>query len=338
MGFLSRFFREKAGPFDAGDLPVEGVMPEFKGIASWINGLPMTKAGLAGKVVLVDFWTYSCVNCIRTLPYLNGWHNAYADKGLVVIGIHTPEFEFEKDPENVKKAAARFGVEYPIALDNDYAMWNAYSNRYWPAHYFIDGKGNVRYHHFGEGGYEHSEAVIRSLLKEGGADADLAASKDIPQTVEFGKIGTPETYLGADRGEYLGSPESMRVGSARRYSSGKTPALNVFYFIGLWTIQADHAVAEEPGAGILYKYNASKANLVMDGAGSPRKADVTLDGKPLTRENMGADIALEDGRSIVAVDEGRLYSLVDTRGAYGTHVLEIAFLDPGVKTYAFTFG
>lgn len=335
-------FRDLFGKFgrrsvDPESLPIEGVMPEFTGITRWINGGPLTKADLAGKVVLVDFWTYSCINCIRTLPYVNGWQKAYSDKGLVVVGVHTPEFDFEKDAGNVKAAVTRFGLNYAIALDNDYAMWNAYKNRYWPAHYFIDAKGNIRYHHFGEGGYGHSEAVIRTLLKEAGHDTD-APPGDIPQTTQFEKIGTPETYLGGDRVEYLGSPESVRVGAAQRYSIAKSPAQNIFYFAGLWEVQPQFAVPMEPGARIVYRYRASKANVVMDGGGLPLKAEVTMDGKPLDDHNKGTDVTLENGKTTITIKDGRLYNLIDTRGVYGSHVLEITFLDPTAKVYAFTFG
>jgi thiol-disulfide isomerase/thioredoxin len=323
---------------DPGSLPVEGAMPEFAGIAGWLNGGPFTKAQLAGKVVLVDFWTYSCINCIRTLPHVNAWHEAYGGKGLVIIGVHTPEFEFEKDPENVKKAVERYGINYAVAVDNDYAMWNAYRNHYWPAHYFIDGKGNIRYHHFGEGNYAHSESVIRALLAEAGAAPAHEAGPQAAATVDFGKVGSPETYLGSDRLESLGSPESVRMGSPQRYSSVKDPAVNIFYFKGSWTVNPDHAVPDEPGASVVFRYRASTANLVMDGGGLPLKAEVTVDGRPLTAENKGADVILEDGRSYVVVKDGRLYNLVDMRGAYGTHLLEIVFLDPSAKCYAFTFG
>src|SRR5687768_7616968 len=220
MGIIDRIFRKPAGPVTPQSLGIEGRAPELRGITGWINSEPLTMAGLRGKAVLVDFWTYSCVNCVRTLPYVNAWHEGYKDKGLVIIGVHTPEFEFEHDRSNVEAAVARFGISYPVAIDNDYATWKAYKNRYWPAHYFIDVKGNIRYQHFGEGGYDHSEGVIRALLQEIGSPAqNVNAGAGVSTDVDLARIGTPETYLGFQRVEYLGSPESVRKDVAQRYTS-----------------------------------------------------------------------------------------------------------------------
>lgn len=339
MGFLDRFLRKPQGPMSPQSLPIEAKAPEFKGLTGWINSAPLTLASLAGKVVLVDFWTYSCINCVRTIPYVRAWHDAYKERGLVIIGVHTPEFDFEKDRANVEAAVARFGIAYPVALDNDYAMWNAYRNHYWPAHYFIDAKGNIRYQHFGEGGYDHSEAVINALLEEAGAARDgRDVSKSIESDIDFGKIGTPETYLGFARMEYLGSPESVRKDAVQRYSTVRDPAPNIFYFDGAWEIRDEYAVPREAGAAIIYRISASKAHAVMDGGGAAARMRVTLDGKALTGANRGADAAVSGGESVVTVRDGRMYDLVDLHGAYGTHLLKLEFLDPGAKCYAFTFG
>lgn len=339
MGFLDRFLRKPEGPMSPQSLPIEAKAPEFKGLAGWINSEPLTLAGLAGKVVLLDFWTYSCINCIRTLPYVKGWHDAYKDRGLAIIGVHTPEFDFEKDRANVEAAVRKFGIAYPVALDNDYAMWNAYRNHYWPAHYFIDAQGNIRYQHFGEGGYDHSEAVINALLEEAGAARDgRDVSKKIDTDIDFGKIGTPETYLGFARIEYLGSPESVRKDAAQRYSAVRDPAKNIFYFDGAWEIRDEYATPKEAGAAVIYRISASKAHLVMDGGGAAARVRVTLDGKPLSDGNRGADASISAGESIVTARDGRMYDLVDLHGSYGTHLLRLEFLDPGVKCYAFTFG
>lgn len=336
MGILKRMFGRRNPQVSAQSLPREGRAPEFLGIESWVNSEPLTMASLRGKVVLVDFWTYSCVNCVRTLPHLNAWHETYAKRGLVIVGVHTPEFEFEREKANVEAAVARFGIRYPVALDTGFATWEAYRNRYWPAHYFVDAKGDIRYHHFGEGAYEHSEAVIRALLDETGADTGIKiVSEGIDAGADFKRIGTSETYLGFSRLEYLGSPESVRKDAVRRYTAISEPASNIFYFDGEWEIRDDYAVPRTAGASIIYRVTAAKANLVMGADGASVRVRVTLDGGPLDDASRGADA---DGDSTVTVTDGRLYELVDLRGAYGTHLLRLEFLDPGAKCYAFTFG
>lgn len=341
MGLLEKIFSRlpRRQPHILADsLPIEGYMPEFKGVTKWLNTDPLTTADLRGKVVLVDFWTYSCINCIRTLPHLKAWHMHYANKGLRIIGIHTPEFPFEKDIANVEREVRRYGLDYAIAIDNDYTMWNAYQNHYWPAHYFIDGKGNVRYHHFGEGKYGHSEAIIQSLLRENGTIPSAAVmSEKVGPDPDFGKIGSPETYLGFDRMEYLGSPESVRVDEVRNYTGVRKPALNVFYLEGKWEVGDRFAVPMEAGAKIVYRTKAAKTNLVMDGAGKEYRISVLIDGKILDETNAGTDIGKPNATS-VTVSHGRLYNIVDTKGAYDEHLLELTFEDPGVHIYAFTFG
>lgn len=335
MGIFSRIFRAAGGdPVDPTSLPVEGKAPEFAGIIAWLNGGPLTMAGLAGKVVLVDFWTYSCVNCVRTLPYVQAWHEAYKEKGLVIVGVHTPEFDFEKNESNVRDAVMKFGITYPVAMDNGYVTWNAYNNHYWPAHYFVDANGNVRYHHFGEGNYGHSEEVIKALLAEAGAEAAGDVSSGIAAGVDFKKIGSPETYLGFDRLEYLGSPETVRPGVVTRFTAPKTASLNVFYFVGAWEVMNDCAIAREAGAKIIYRIRASKVHFVMDGAGEKRKVRVTVDGKPPGEKIRGNDVGAD---GVVIVTDGRMYDIVDGRGDYGEKLVELTFLESGVKCYAFTF-
>lgn len=319
-------------------LPDEGEMPEFRGISDWINSDPLTRGDLAGRVVLVDFWTLSCVNCIRTLPHLKAWHDRYRDSGLTVIGVHTPEFAFEKNPDNVTAALERFGIGYPIALDNDYAMWKAYRNHYWPAHYFVDRKGRIRYHHFGEGGYGHSEAVLRALLSEDGTALPDDAGTTEASGIDSGRAGTPETYLGYERMEYLGSPEPVKMDEVSRYSSVLKPATNVFYLDGDWEISREWAAPRSKDATLLFRIKASQVNLVMDADGRMKRMRVGLDGGPLKDDELGADAKREGDAATVEVNEGRMYELVDARGKYGERELRLTFPDPGIKLYAFTFG
>lgn len=341
MGLLESIFSRlpRRQPHISSDsLPIEGHMPPFEGITKWLNTDPLTTEDLRGKVVLVDFWTISCINCLRTIPHLKAWHKTYANKGLRIIGIHTPEFPFEKDIENVEREVRRYGLDYAIAIDNDYTMWNAYKNHYWPAHYFIDGKGDVRYHHFGEGKYGHSEAIIKSLLRENGAvPSATVVSEKVGSGPDFEKIGSPETYLGFDRMEYLGSPESVRVGEVQEYSGVREPALNVFYFDGKWEVNEHFAVPKEAGAKIIYRARAAKMNLVMDGVGKEHRVSVRINNKALDETDAGTDIGNPNATS-VTVTNGRLYNLVDTKGAYGEYLLEMTFEDPGMHVYAFTFG
>ncbi len=337
MSIFDRFFSRKPTAVDPQSLANEGVAPELHGITGWLNTDPLTLSSLRGRVVLVHFWTYSCVNCVRTLPAMTRWHDHYAASGLTIIGVHTPEFDFEKDTANVQSAIKRFGINFPVALDNGYATWNAYKNRYWPADYFIDANGNVRYHHFGEGGYEDAEAVLRALLAEAGYAP--AASRGVAAPAELLHIGTPETYLGFERSEYLGSPESVRKDEPRRYSAAREPSSRIYYLNGLWSIHDGYATSAEADASIIYKVTSSTAHLVMEGpAKNAARVLITLDGKPLTAANRGNDVVVSASASQIEVRDGRLYDLFDLHGSTGTHLLRLDFLDPGVKCYAFTFG
>jgi len=310
-------------------------MPEFVGITDWLNSEPLTRETLRGKVVLIDFWTYSCVNCLRTLPHLIAWHQNYADRGLVIVGVHTPEFEFETERSNVEAAVKKFGIEYPVALDTGRTTWNAYRNRYWPAHYFIDRAGKIRYHHFGEGGYRHSEQVIRALLQEDGGDLPIWTDTDAADRVDIRDVGSPETYLGYERQELLGSPEPVRLGGVRSYSIPPKPALNVFYLEGEWEIQSEYIAPRSSEARLLYRFRAAEVNLVMEG---PGQIEVRLDGASLNDDNRGEDVSTEGRKAMAIIKEARMYNLIDRHGTSGEHELELRFPEPGVKCFAFTFG
>jgi thiol-disulfide isomerase/thioredoxin len=323
----------------AGSLPVLGNPPEFKGTAGWLNSEPLDWTKLRGKVVLIDFWTFSCVNCLRTLPHIIAWHEAYADAGLAVIGIHTPEFEFERGLETVKAAAERLGVRYPVAVDDDYAVWNSYRNRCWPAHYFVDVDGRLRYRHFGEGAYGHSESVIRALLTEAGREVPAeSVSPRIPPDVDATKVKTPETYLGWNRMEYLGSPETVRPVEVSRYSSVKEPGTNTFYLDGLWRIDGEWSSPAEAGAKIIFRFVASKVFLVARGTESGARATVKINGKTPAPGAKTDGVLAPDGTWQVTFREGKLYALADSGGDYSPKLLELAFLDLGAELYAFSFG
>lgn len=323
----------------SGTLPVlSDAIPAFGGIAAWINSEPLTPEQLKGKVVLVDFWTYSCINCIRTFPYVTSWHDKYKDKGLVVIGMHTPEFDFEKSQANVERAMVKYGIKYPVALDNEYGTWNNFSNRYWPAHYLFDAKGQLRYYHFGEGEYDETEAAIQALLKEAGVAAEMALTEH-GEDVNFQKIGSPETYLGYERMEHFGSPETVANDQVKNYSIPEVLRLNTFALLGSWQIEGERSVLANGQGDIAYHFSAANANLVM---GAPVaagvRAEITLDGAPVPADKRGADVVEIDGRTYVQVGEERLYDLIDTHGEYGTHKLNLRFETDGVECYAFTFG
>ena len=328
-----------AMPADSG-LPVESPLPPLDGAVQWLNSAPLTAAELRGKVVLVDFWTYSCVNCLRALPYVKAWADKYRDQGLVVIGVHAPEFAFERDVGNVTKAARRYGLDYPIAIDNNYAIWRAFGNQYWPAHYFIDAQGRIRHHHFGEGDYAESEHVIQQLLREAGAAkvSDKVAEvrgQDEQLAADMNDIHSPETYLGYERAEGFASGAAARD-SAHAYVAPASPKLNTWGLDGSWTIGAEQASLSGPSGRIVYRFHARDLHLVLGpGAnGKPVRFKVTVDGKT-PGELHGADVA-SDGSGTVT--EQRLYQLVRQPGNVAEHTFGIEFLDPGVAAYAFTFG
>jgi thiol-disulfide isomerase/thioredoxin len=314
------------------ELPILGTLPSIEGINGWINSEALTNTDLEGKVVLVDFWTYSCINCIRTLPYITDWWSKYEDDGLVILGVHTPEFEFEKEYDNVVEAAAKYGIEFPIAQDNNYVTWRNFNNRYWPAKYLFDQDGNLRYYHFGEGSYDETELAIQSLLS---IDEDVTTGK----TVDFASIGSPETYFGSWRAERFVSPEGLVFIFPTDYSLPEEVALNEWALDGEWSVQDKYSEALEPGARFMFHYSAGVANLVM--ATEDGKLDdvvVRLDGEPVPDEYMGAHVVKDEltGGTFVQVEFSDLYELID--GEVGEHVLEIEALEPGLQIYAITFG
>jgi cytochrome c biogenesis protein CcdA/thiol-disulfide isomerase/thioredoxin len=321
-------------------LPVEGQMPSLAGATQWLNSPPLTTESLRGKVVLVDFWTYSCINCIRSLPYVRGWADKYKDHGLVVIGVHAPEFAFEKDPANVAKAVKDLGVDYPVALDNDYAIWKGFNNEYWPAHYFIDTQGQIRHHHFGEGNYRESEDVIRQLLTAAGQKnlPDGYVSDDhrgVEAAASNDPTRSPETYVGYARAQnFVGG--RVAHDDSHDYHAPATLAADQWSFDGRWIVHAENAQLDKAGGAIVYRFRGRDLHLVLGPAsdGKPIRYRVTIDGKP-----PGADHGMDtdaDGNGTITGQ--RLYQLVRQSNGSGERLFEITFLDPGVQAYAFTFG
>ncbi|HEX7816962.1 cytochrome c biogenesis protein DipZ [Dyella sp.] len=320
-------------------LPVEGPMPSLDGATQWLNSAPLTAQSLRGKVVLVDFWTYSCINCIRALPYVRGWAEKYKDHGLVVIGVHSPEFAFEKDPGNVRAAVAQFQLGYPVALDNDYAIWKAFSNEYWPAHYFIDAKGQIRHHHFGEGDYAQSEDVIRQLLTEAGYK-DLPGGHVTPHATGAEAAGSgdysrsSETYVGYAR--TAGFVGKIAHGESWDYKAPATLQSETWALDGRWTVNEEQAQLDQAGGRILYRFRGRDLHLVLGPGddGKPVRFRVRIDGKA-PGEDHGSDI---DAQGQGTVTKQQLYQLIRQAHGSGERLFEIQFLDPGVKAYAFTFG
>jgi len=290
--------------------------------------------------VLVDFWTYSCINCIRTTPYVRAWADRYKDQGLVVIGVHAPEFAFEKKLGNVRQAVKDFGISYPVAIDNDYRIWRAFQNSYWPAFYLIDARGQIRYHNFGEGNYRQTEQAIQDLLREAGSDgltkeAVTPATKGAEASPDLGNLGSQETYLGYGRADNFASSERLAPDAARDYSV-TDPGLNQWGLSGTWTVGPEKAVLDKAGGGISYRFSARDLHLVLGpgAAGKPVRLRVTVDGKAPGSDH-GADI---DAQGNGLVTETRLYQLVRQSGSVAARTFEVRFLDPGVEAYAFTFG
>lgn len=322
------------------DLPVEGRAPSLNGAVEWLNSPPLTMEGLRGKVVLVDFWTYSCINCIRTMPYVRAWAERYKDQGLVVIGVHAPEFAFEKKINNVRQAVGDFKITYPVAIDNDYKIWRAFENSYWPAHYLIDANGQIRYHHFGEGNYRQTEQAIQDLLHEAGSEMATSSpvtpdAKGAEASPDLKNIRSGETYLGYNRATNFASQEDLRADTARDYTVEK-PNLNEWGLSGTWTIGADRATLDQPNGSIVYRFSARDLHLVLGPgeSGKPIRFQVTIDGR-IPGADHGADISA-DGKGTVS--STKLYQLVRQSGDVEARNFEIRFLDPGVEAYAFTFG
>ena len=329
-----------AGALNLAALPVEGAMPSLDGATEWINSPPLAAASLRGKVVLVDFWTYSCINCLRSLPYVRAWADKYKDQGLVVIGVHAPEFAFEKQLPNVRQAVKDLHVDYPVAVDNDWTIWRAFHNDYWPAHFFIDAQGRIRHHHFGEGEYEQSEAVMRQLLREAGHEvgADMAqvAADGAQAAPDNAHDFSPETYIGYARAERFASPGGAVRDADRVYAATPTLAANQWGLSGAWNVQGEHAVSVAQHAGIVYRFHARDLHLVLGPGpdGKPVRFKVRIDAKPPGADH-GVDV---DDQGNGSVTSQRLYQLVRQHGAIGDRTFEIEFLDPGVQAFAFTFG
>ncbi|HHV70250.1 MAG TPA: cytochrome c biogenesis protein DipZ [Ochrobactrum intermedium] len=330
---------DTAGPFRS-DLPVEGRAPSLDGAVEWLNSPPLTNEQLRGKVVLVDFCTYSCINCIRTLPYVRAWAEKYKDQGLVVIGVHAPEFAFEKKIDNVRKAVADFKIGYPVAIDNNYRIWRAFENSYWPAHYLIDANGRIRHHHFGEGNYSGTEQAIQELLREAGSDRAATTAvepnaKGAEASPDLKNIRSGETYLGYERATNFASRENLRADTAVVYSISR-PGLNEWGLSGSWTVGAEQATLDQKGGSIVYRFSARDLHLVLgpDASGKRVRFQVTIDGQTPGADH-GADTDA-DGNGVVT--STRLYQLVRQSGQVEPREFEIRFLDAGVEAYAFTFG
>jgi thiol-disulfide isomerase/thioredoxin len=320
-----------------GSSPLYGL----SGATGWINSAPLTAKQLKGKVVLVDFWDYSCINCIRAIPYVRAWAEKYKDSGLVVIGVHTPEFDFEKQLPNVQKAVQKFGITYPVALDSNYDIWNAFHNQYWPAHYFIDAKGKVRYEHFGEGDYDQSERWIQELLKEASAKPMPAIAANIQgegiqAASDVNDVRSPETYIGYARADHFASPGGLKSDAEHAYTEPAQPRLNEWGLAGEWVDHKQVAVLKSAGGKIVFHFHARDLHLVLGPSedGKPVHFRVTIDGKA-PGENHGVDTDA-DGNGVVTAY--RLYQLVRQNGAVTDHIFTIEFEDPGVQAYSFTFG
>jgi len=320
-------------------LTVEGTLPPLDGVTQWLNSPPLNVDELRGKVVLIDFWTYSCINCLRAIPHVRAWAEKYKDQGLVVIGVHTPEFAFERNINNVQRAIASQKISYPVAVDNSYAIWRAFSNQYWPAHYFIDAEGQIRAHHFGEGEYEQSERIIQQLLREAGQsnvadDVITVVATGAEAAPDFQNVLSPETYLGFQRARNFISPGGFIRGGIKHYTTD-APRLNEWGLSGQWVVNEEHASLKGAQGGITFRFHARDLHLVLGGDGKPVRFKVTIDGMPPGAMH-GVDINA-DGEGVVR--EERLYQLIrQSDSDIGEHRFDIQFLDPGVSAYAFTFG
>jgi thiol-disulfide isomerase/thioredoxin len=323
-------------------LPHHGRMPSLDGATAWLNSPPLQTESLRGKVVAVDFWTYTCINWLRTLPYVRAWAREYADDGLVVIGVHTPEFAaIETNIDDVRRATTAMHVSYPVALDSDYKVWNAFSNNYWPALYIVDAQGVIRHHHFGEGDYDRSERVIQHLLADAGApDATQRQATPEPVGIEieadWNDLGSPESYLGYERGERFASPEGVGADQRRTYTLPDSLATNQWALAGDWTIGGQPVLCHDAGGRIAYRFRARDLHLILAPApdGSPVRFRVRLDGTN-PGDAHGLDVDAEGNGTIV---EPRLHQLIRQHGSVRDRDFEIELLDPGASAFCFTFG
>jgi cytochrome c biogenesis protein CcdA/thiol-disulfide isomerase/thioredoxin len=320
----------------------EGELPSLSGASSWLNSAPLTPEALRGRVVVIDFWTYSCINCLRSLPYVEAWYSRYKDHGLVVIGVHTPEFAFERNEDNVRRAVSDLGISYPVALDNDYAIWRAFNNQYWPAHYFVDSTGRIRGPHYGEGDYDQSEQIIRQLLTEAGDTSlplpgtGIAGANGVQAAADMTHVQSPETYVGYQRAQSFASPGGLVHDAPHSYQLPASLALNQWALAGSWAVDPEKAVLNAAPGKIEFRFFARDLHLVLGpGAdGKPVRFRVQLDGAA-----PGADHGTDtdaDGSGIIR--EQRLYQLIRQSGEVGQHAFSIEFEDGNVQAYAFTFG
>jgi cytochrome c biogenesis protein CcdA/thiol-disulfide isomerase/thioredoxin len=318
----------------------QGEMPDLSGAIAWLNSPPLNRKELRGKVVLIDFWTYSCINCLRALPYVEAWAAKYKDAGLVVIGVHTPEFAFEKDRKNVEKAVRDLKITYPVAIDSEYNIWRAFHNEYWPAHYFIDGNGRIRHTHFGEGDYAGSERIIQQLLRENGAHSLPQGITNVAGTgveaAPSNSTGSPETYIGYRRAEHFASPESLAHDSRKTYTAPTRPSLNQWGLSGPWKVGEESAILQTAPGKIIFRFRARDLHLVLGPSknGKPIRFRVKLDGA-VPGDDRGVDV---NANGEGTVQEHRLYQLIRQKGPVEDRTFEIEFLDPGVQAFSFTFG
>jgi thiol-disulfide isomerase/thioredoxin len=325
----------------AAQLPIEGALPALSGATAWLNSAPLTAAGLRGKVVLIDFGTYSCINWQRTLPYVRAWAEKYKHHGLVVISVHTPEFTFEHNLDNVRRAVQDIRLEHPIAIDNDYALWQAFDNHYWPALYFVDAQGQIRHHHFGEGDYEQSERIIQQLLAEAGNDSidhELVSvdARGVEAAADWNSLQSPENYVGDARTENFASPGGAVLDRPRRYAAPAQLRLNQWALAGEWTVGNEAIVLNTANGRIAYRFHARDLHLVMGPAapGTSVRFRLRIDGQPPGAAH-GIDV---DDQGNGTMGEQRLYQLIRQSQPIADRLFEIEFLDPGVEAYSFTFG
>jgi thiol-disulfide isomerase/thioredoxin len=327
--------------FPTGQMASHTELASLERANGWLNSPPLTPSALRGKVVLIDFWTYTCINWRRTLPYVRTWAEKYKDQGLVVIGVHAPEFAFEKNIINVRWAVKDMRIDYPIAVDNDHVIWRAFRNQYWPARYFIDAQGRVRHHQFGEGAYEQTEMVIQQLLAETGIgrlDGELVSgeARGLEAAADWGSLKSPENYLGSERTQHFASPGGAVLEKTRRYALPARLRLNEWALSGEWTVNNQAAVLNTPNGGIAYRFHARDLHLVMGPTtpGTPVRFRVLIDGRPPGPAH-GIDV---DEHGAGTVTEQRLYQLIRHPKPIADRQFQIEFLGPGVEAFAFTFG
>jgi thiol-disulfide isomerase/thioredoxin len=321
-------------------LPVEGQLPSFDGATGWLSSPPLTERDVRGKVVLVNFWTYTCINWLRQLPYVRAWAGKYSGQGLVVIGVHTPEFTFEHDGDNVRWAAQDMRVDYPVVIDSDYAVWRAFGNHYWPALYFADAQGRIRHHYFGEGEYQRSEMIIQQLLVEAGfgtsQDVVSVEALGVEAPADWATLRSPENYTGYGRTENFASPGGVLPDEPASYTIPTELRLNQWALSGNWTMKQEATRLNTANGQLAYHFHARDLNLVMgpSASGTSARFHILLDGNP-PRTAQGIDV---DGDGDGTVVEQRLYQLIRQHGPVTEHTFEITFLDPDVEAYVFTFG